>query len=273
MDGLHQQLEGEGLKNVAYMVVNHRGAQAQRLHTMMAQRLSENITFYKQDEQQPDVWQTLGGDKDDFFIYDRCGRLTHHISLPYSIIGQGHIEGAIKDAYCKRTCGECSYESAEIPEECKQKSDAQPDTPSVDGTGLGHGHDHGHGHHHGHHHGDGHHHHGAGHGHHGAGHGHHGADHGHHGADHGHHGADQGFHPRGFGHGHDHDHGQHQGHHDAGHGSDYVQTQSQQSIGAQGREQDSRMSQMQHHFDLAQIPQAVHMQQMSHDAHGAPARP
>uniref|UniRef100_A0A3Q1F139 Selenoprotein P n=1 Tax=Acanthochromis polyacanthus TaxID=80966 RepID=A0A3Q1F139_9TELE len=245
MDGLHQQLESEGLKNVTYMVVNHQGVQAQRLHTMMAQRLSENITLYKQDEQQPDVWQTLRGDKDDFLIYDRCGRLTHHISLPYSIIGQGHIEGAIRDAYCQRTCGECAYESAEIPEECKQKSDAQPGTSAVDDTGHGHGHDHGHGHHHGHHHGHGHH----------------------------HHGADQGFHPRGFGHGHDHNHGQHQGHHDAGHGSDNVQTQSQHNIGAQGHQQDSRMSQMQHHFDLAQIPHVVHMQQMPHDAHGAPARP
>lgn len=54
------------------MVVNHQGEQAQRLHTMLAQRLSENITLYKQDKQQPDVWKTLSGQKDDFLIYDRC---------------------------------------------------------------------------------------------------------------------------------------------------------------------------------------------------------
>lgn len=40
----------------------------------------------------------------------RCGRLTHHISLPYSIISAGHVEVAIKDTYCKRICGECTYE-------------------------------------------------------------------------------------------------------------------------------------------------------------------
>lgn len=40
----------------------------------------------------------------------RCGRLTHHISLPYSVIGVGHVEGAIKDTYCKRMCGECTHE-------------------------------------------------------------------------------------------------------------------------------------------------------------------
>lgn len=153
MDGLRQQQESRGLKDVVYMVINHQGEQAQSLHTMLAQRLSENITLYKQDVQQPDVWQTLGGEKDDFLIYDRCGRLTHHISLPYSIIGQGHIESAIKDTYCKRTCGDCTHESTEIPEECKVKAGAQPDedtAPPVEG-------DTGHSHHHGHHHGHGHH--------------------------------------------------------------------------------------------------------------------
>lgn len=154
MDGLRQKLESQGLKDVIYMVINHQGVQAQRLHSMLQQRLSENITLYKQLEQQPDVWQILNGEKDDFLIYDRfvtcsawssiyfsfsyfctldfllksqlhfilnltmlfcpftfrCGRLTHHISLPYSIIGQGHVESAIKDTYCKRLCGNCAHE-------------------------------------------------------------------------------------------------------------------------------------------------------------------
>uniref|UniRef100_A0A3B4Y4J6 Selenoprotein P n=1 Tax=Seriola lalandi dorsalis TaxID=1841481 RepID=A0A3B4Y4J6_SERLL len=147
------------------MVINHQGEEAQRLHAVLAQRLAENITLYKQEEQQPDVWQTLSGEKDDFLIYDRCGRLTHHISLPYSIIGQGHVEGAIKDTYCKRICGNCTHEPG------------TDGTPAVEeDTGHGHGHDLGHGHHHGHHHGRG----------------------------DGHHGHNHGFHPRGFGHGRDH---------------------------------------------------------------------
>uniref|UniRef100_A0A672ZJT1 Selenoprotein P N-terminal domain-containing protein n=1 Tax=Sphaeramia orbicularis TaxID=375764 RepID=A0A672ZJT1_9TELE len=152
------------------MVINHQGEQAQRLHPLLAQKLSQNIALYKQEEQQADVWQTLGGEKDDFFIYDRCGRLTHHISLPYSIIGQGHVETAIKETYCKRICGDCIHEP-----------DADG-TPAVDGA-TGHD-DHGHGHHHGHHHGHGHGHHGG----HGHGHGNdHGQHHGnHHGAGHDH---------------------------------------------------------------------------------------
>lgn len=176
MDGLRQKLEGQGLSDVVYMVVNQQGEQAQRLHTMLAHRLSENITLYKQDEQQPDVWQALGGDKDDFLIYDRCGRLTHHLSLPYTIIGQGHVEGAIKDTYCKNICGECTHKATETLEECTATADAQPDAAANPAVEV----DAGHGHHHGHHHG------------------------------HGHRGEGHGVHPRG----HDHNHGHHHGNHD-----------------------------------------------------------
>ena len=79
MEGLRQKLEDQGLKDVVYMVVNHQGEQAQRLHAMLGMRLSENITLYKQDAEQPDVWQTLGGEKDDFFIYDRFVTCSGHI--------------------------------------------------------------------------------------------------------------------------------------------------------------------------------------------------
>lgn len=153
MDSLRQKLERRGLKDVIYMVINHQGAQAQKLHGMLEQSLSENITLYKQLEHQPDVWRTLNGEKDDFLIYDRCGRLTRHISLPYSIIGQGHVEGAIRDTYCKRVCGDCSHESTEIPEECK--ADTQPDADAAPAVEEDTGHGHHHGHHHGHGHGQG----------------------------------------------------------------------------------------------------------------------
>uniref|UniRef100_A0A4W5Q5T7 Selenoprotein P N-terminal domain-containing protein n=1 Tax=Hucho hucho TaxID=62062 RepID=A0A4W5Q5T7_9TELE len=104
------QLEVQGLENVTYMVVNHQGERAQRLHTLLRQKLSENITLYKQQPKQDDVWQTLAGEKDDFLIYDRCGRLTYHISLPYSILGTPYVENAIKETYCTRICGDCMFE-------------------------------------------------------------------------------------------------------------------------------------------------------------------
>lgn len=165
--------------NVNYMVVNHQGMQAQRLHEMLNKRLSSSISLHKQEEHQPDVWQALSGDKDDFLIYDRCGRLTDHISLPYSIIGQGHIENAIKQSYCKRPCGDCMHEpSGDLPAVCNGPVESRPEgegpaaveVETEPGRGHGHGHHHGeqhvaghtHGQGHGHHHGD---HHGAGHAH------------------------------------------------------------------------------------------------------------
>lgn len=80
MDSLRQKLENLGLRDVVYMVVNHQGAQAASLHAMLAQRLTEHISLYKQDETVPDVWQTLGGKKDDLFIYDRFDT---HMSPPH----------------------------------------------------------------------------------------------------------------------------------------------------------------------------------------------
>jgi hypothetical protein len=74
MDGLRQKLENQGLVNVNYMVINHQGIQAQRLHSMLTTRLSSSISLYKQGDQDADVWQALKGEKDDFLIYDRSGR-------------------------------------------------------------------------------------------------------------------------------------------------------------------------------------------------------
>ncbi|CAB1448764.1 unnamed protein product [Pleuronectes platessa] len=242
LDGLRLKLESQGLRDVTYMVINHQEERAQRLHTLLAQRLSENIVLYKQEEQQPDVWQTLVGGKDDFLIYDRCGRLTHHISLPYSIIGQGHVESGIKDTYCKRMCGDCTHESAEIPEECKEKADVQPDAGAAPAVEEGTGHGHGHGHHHGH----------------------------HHGHDHARHGDNHGFHPRGFGHGGGHHQGQHHGNHD---NHDHGQSQTQQELSPQGQEQNGQVFQRQQHAELGQMQQAVQIDQVPQEAHGAHVRP
>lgn len=77
---------------------------------------------------------------------------------------------------------------------------------------------------------------------------HHGHHHGH-----GHHGDHHGFHPRGFGHGRNHHH----------HG------QGQESVSPQGHVQDD----MQLPLDLGQLQQAVNMDQLPQEAHGALERP
>ncbi|KAL0979090.1 hypothetical protein UPYG_G00180380 [Umbra pygmaea] len=165
LDGLRLKLEGQGLVNVTYMVVNHQGEKAQRLHTLLRQKLSDQITLFKQDPQQDDVWKSLSGQKDDFLIYDRCGRLTFHISLPYSIMSSPYVENAIKETYCSRICGNCMLESLEVPAECSWTAEATPEGEERPNTREEPSHG-----------GHGHHHHGNGHGHHSNNHGH-----GHHG--------------------------------------------------------------------------------------------
>eukprot|EP00064_Thunnus_orientalis_P005586 superscaffoldBa00000553_g5600 len=104
MDSLRQKLERRGLKDVIYMVINHQGAQAQKLHSMLEQSLSENVTLYKQLEHQPDVWRTLNGEKDDFLIYDRfvtCVAVlpvTFHFHTPSLVKAMLRVRSKIRTA-------------------------------------------------------------------------------------------------------------------------------------------------------------------------------
>uniref|UniRef100_A0A8C7E8H6 Selenoprotein P n=1 Tax=Nothoprocta perdicaria TaxID=30464 RepID=A0A8C7E8H6_NOTPE len=109
LEDLRVKLENEGLVNVSYIVVNHQGTQSQRKFHLLKESVSDYITVYQQDEQQADVWTTLNGNKDDFLIYDRCGRLVYHLGLPYSFLSFQYVEESIKIAYCENKCGNCSY--------------------------------------------------------------------------------------------------------------------------------------------------------------------
>ncbi|KFO89621.1 Selenoprotein P, partial [Buceros rhinoceros silvestris] len=56
--------------------------------------------------------------KDDFLIYDRCGRLVYHLGLPYSFLPLPYVEESIKIAYCENKCGNCSYTESDIDVIC-----------------------------------------------------------------------------------------------------------------------------------------------------------
>ncbi|KGL87652.1 Selenoprotein P, partial [Charadrius vociferus] len=57
--------------------------------------------------------------KDDFLIYDRCGRLVYHLGLPYSFLSFQYVEESIKIAYCENKCGNCSYTEPDIDGLCE----------------------------------------------------------------------------------------------------------------------------------------------------------
>ncbi|KTF86565.1 hypothetical protein cypCar_00008151, partial [Cyprinus carpio] len=109
LNDLLLKFENQGYVNINYMVVNNRDERSQQLHHLLKERLM-NITLYAQDLSQPDVWQAVNVEKDDILVYDRCGRLTYHLSLPYTILSHPHVEEAIRRTYCDGVCGECSIE-------------------------------------------------------------------------------------------------------------------------------------------------------------------
>ncbi|KAK9404328.1 selenoprotein Pb-like [Crotalus adamanteus] len=69
----------------------------------------KGIPVYQQQILEPDVWQILKGNKDDFLIYDRCKKLTFHIQLPYSFLHLPYVEAAVRYTYHKDYCGNCSW--------------------------------------------------------------------------------------------------------------------------------------------------------------------
>ncbi|NXD84337.1 SEPP1 protein, partial [Halcyon senegalensis] len=119
LEDLRVKLENEGLVNISYVVVNHQGTYSQKKFHLLKERVSDYITVYQQEEQQADVWTTLNGSKDDFLIYDRCGRLVYHLGLPYSFLSFQYVEESIKIAYCENKCGNCSYTVPDIDDICE----------------------------------------------------------------------------------------------------------------------------------------------------------
>ncbi|KAF7694797.1 hypothetical protein HF521_006520 [Silurus meridionalis] len=149
---LRQKLENAGFVNITYMVVNSRDENSLRLHHLLEKRLSGHIILHRQNSEDPDVWSIAQVEKDDFQIYDRCGRLTHHLSLPYTILSQTHVEEAIRNTYCNAVCGDCELKSSDQLEACNRNGEDQTEkeTPRTEGEE----HHHHHGHHRGLHHGE-----------------------------------------------------------------------------------------------------------------------
>lgn len=146
------KLEKEGFSNISYVIVNNQGLPSRLKYNLLKNEVSEHIPVYQQEEKQTDVWTLLNGSKDDFLIYDRCGRLVYHLGLPFSILGFPYVEQAIKSAYCEEKCGNCSLTTLEDEDFCKNMSLAtmRRTTEAPEPQHHHHGHHHHHHHKHGH---------------------------------------------------------------------------------------------------------------------------
>uniref|UniRef100_A0A8C5QJM4 Selenoprotein P N-terminal domain-containing protein n=1 Tax=Leptobrachium leishanense TaxID=445787 RepID=A0A8C5QJM4_9ANUR len=109
MGPLIKKLAGLGLDDISYMIVNDKSDNSQILFPVLQQRAPSGMPVYQQTPEQDDVWEMLNGDKDDFLIYDRCGRLIFHIRLPYSYLHYRYVEAAIRSTYFQDYCKNCSF--------------------------------------------------------------------------------------------------------------------------------------------------------------------
>uniref|UniRef100_A0A672TFW8 Selenoprotein Pb-like n=1 Tax=Strigops habroptila TaxID=2489341 RepID=A0A672TFW8_STRHB len=102
------QLAWQGMVDVHYMIVNEKAPLSRAMFRELERQAPPGIPVFQPEPEDPDVWQVLGGDKDDFLVYDRCGRLAFHIQLPYSFLHFPYVESAIRFTHSKDFCGNCS---------------------------------------------------------------------------------------------------------------------------------------------------------------------
>ncbi|KAL0966075.1 hypothetical protein UPYG_G00290570 [Umbra pygmaea] len=110
LGGLRAKLLLSNLTDVSFLIVNEQKADSRAMYWELKRKTSPGIPVYQQAPLQDDIWEALGGDKDDFLVYDRCGRLTFHIVLPYSFLHYPYIEAAIRATYHKDICGNCTVD-------------------------------------------------------------------------------------------------------------------------------------------------------------------
>ncbi|XP_073450104.1 selenoprotein Pb-like isoform X2 [Aquarana catesbeiana] len=109
MGPLRDKLTNLGLINITYIIVNDQSSLSRLLYPKLAAQAPAGVPVYEQLPNQEDVWEVLNGNKDDFLIYDRCGRLTFHIRLPYSYLHFPFVEAAINTTYYEDYCQNCSF--------------------------------------------------------------------------------------------------------------------------------------------------------------------
>lgn len=121
---LKHSLDHRGFVNISYLVVNHQANDSRRNYQQLKEKVEGQLPVYQQGTDQPDVWNLLRGEKDDFLIYDRCGQQTFHLGLPFTILSQVYVEEAIVQTYCHTMCTNCSL--VEVPLECLARNATQP---------------------------------------------------------------------------------------------------------------------------------------------------
>uniref|UniRef100_A0A8C0V5U1 Selenoprotein Pb-like n=1 Tax=Cyanistes caeruleus TaxID=156563 RepID=A0A8C0V5U1_CYACU len=144
LGGLRERLARQGMANVRYMIINEKAPLSRAMLPELERHAPPGVPVFQPEQEDPDVWQVLGGDKDDFLVYDRCGRLAFHIQLPFSFLHFPYVEAAIRYSHIKDFCGNCSL----YPNTTHSERDTNPSEDHKPATHAHHHHgDHGQLHH------------------------------------------------------------------------------------------------------------------------------
>lgn len=71
LGGLRARLARQGTAHVRYMIVNEKAPLSRAMLPELQRHAPPGVPVYQPEQEDPDVWQVLGGDKDDFLVYDR----------------------------------------------------------------------------------------------------------------------------------------------------------------------------------------------------------
>lgn len=97
------------MSNMQILIVNEAEKQSINLYNKL-KRSASNIPVYQDKVESPrntTIWSLLNGGKDDFYIYDRCGRLAYYVPYPISFLYRPYAQAAILSTYFGEPCGPC----------------------------------------------------------------------------------------------------------------------------------------------------------------------
>ena len=73
------------IKDVTYIILNKKTAKGMKF------RLESAVDFKVYQAENGDIWDKLDGRRNDFFIFDKCGRLSYFLDQSASYLGWPHV--------------------------------------------------------------------------------------------------------------------------------------------------------------------------------------
>ncbi|KAG8233156.1 hypothetical protein J437_LFUL014108 [Ladona fulva] len=92
------------------MVIINAGSSA---HAGLALQAAARAVPVLQDNDilSPSIWELMGAAKDDIMVFDRCGHLTYHVIMPWSLLTYPYVKAAVLSTYHDKPCGPCNRTS------------------------------------------------------------------------------------------------------------------------------------------------------------------